>query len=160
MPLALVTTSDRPDLVPVTARWRREAFLQGQGRSLAEVTAVEAARPPGPLTRTFVLLADGEPVGMASLAAQDLETRPDLTPWLAGVTVVPSARGRGHAVRLVAAVEAEARSRGVPVLWLYTSSAEGLYARIGWETVERFAYREKIYALMRRDLFDERSSNR
>ncbi|MFH6781229.1 MULTISPECIES: GNAT family N-acetyltransferase [Methylobacterium] len=112
MPLALVTTSDRPDLVPVTARWRWEAFLRGQGRSLAEVTATETARVPGPMPRTVVLLADDEPVGMASLAARDLETRPDLTPWLAGVYVGPPARGRGHAVRLVAAVEAEARSCG------------------------------------------------
>lgn len=152
MSLALVTTADRPDLVPVTARWRWEAFMQGQGRSLAEVTAAEAAPVSGPMPRTCVLLADDEPVGMASLAAHDLDPRPDLTPWLAGVYVAPKARGRGHAVRLVAAVEAEARSLGVPALWLYTRNAEGLYARIGWETVERFPYREKMYALMRRDL--------
>ncbi|TNC09379.1 GNAT family N-acetyltransferase [Methylobacterium terricola] len=151
MPLALVTTTERPDLVPVTARWRWEAFLQGQGRSLAEVTAAEAVPAPGPMPRTCVLLADDEPVGMASLAAHDLDPRPDLTPWLAGVYVAPPARGRGHAVRLVAAVEAEARSLGVPTLWLYTRSAEALYARIGWRTVDRFPYREKTYALMRRD---------
>ena len=151
MSLALVTTADRPDLASVTARWRWEAFLQGQGRSLAEVTAAEAAPVRGPMPRTCVLLADDEPVGMASLATHDLETRPDLTPWLAGVYVSPQVRGRGYAVRLVAAVEAEARSLGVPALWLYTRTAEGLYARIGWETVERFPYRERMYALMRRD---------
>ena len=37
-------------------------------------------------------------------------------------------------------------------MWLYTRSAEALYARIGWRTVESFAYRGKAYALMRRDL--------
>ena len=155
MPHAIVTNTERPDLVPVTARWRWEAFQQGQGRSLAEVTAAEAVgAASASLPRTFVLLVDGEPVGMASLAAHDLDTRPDLTPWLAGVFVAPHARGRGHAVRLVAAVEAEAVARGIPTLWLYTRSAEGLYARIGWRTVEMVSYREKVYALMQRDLSD------
>ncbi|AWB20110.1 N-acetyltransferase [Methylobacterium currus] len=154
MPHAIVTTAERLDLVPVTARWRWEAFAQGQGRSLAEVTAAETAgsATAGPMPRTFVLLVDDEPVGMASLAAHDLELRPDLTPWLAGVFVAPQARRRGHAVRLVAAVEAEAVARGVPALWLYTRSAEALYARIGWRTVETVPYRERVYALMRRDL--------
>ncbi|KMO39902.1 hypothetical protein VQ03_14955 [Methylobacterium tarhaniae] len=151
---AIVTTTERPDLAPVTARWRWEAFARGQGRSLAEVTAAEVARAAGAgaLPRTFVLLAEGEPVGMASLAAHDLDTRPDLTPWLAGVFVVPHARGRGHAVRLVAAVEAEAMGLGIPALWLYTRTAEGLYARLGWRIVETFPYRDRSYALMRRDL--------
>ncbi|MCF4127853.1 GNAT family N-acetyltransferase [Methylobacterium sp. SyP6R] len=155
MPHAIVTNTERPDLMPVTARWRWEAFAQGQGRSLAEVTAAESegAAGPGPMPRTFVLLVDDEPVGMASLAAHDLDTRPDLTPWLAGVFVVPHARGRGHAARLVAAVEAYAASLGVATLWLYTRTAEGIYARIGWRTVETVAHRDKMYALMRRDLF-------
>ena len=153
MPHAIVTNTERPDLVPVTARWRWEAFAQGQGRSLAEVTASESAGAagPGPMPRTFVLLVDDEPVGMASLTADDLDTRPDLTPWLAGVFVAPHARGRGHAARLVGAVEAYAVSLGIATLWLYTRSAEGIYARIGWRTVETFSYRDKTYALMRRD---------
>ncbi len=154
MPHVIVTTAERPDLVSVTARWRWEAFAQGQGRSLAEVTAAEAAgaATTGPMPRTAVLLVNDEPVGMASLAAHDLDSRPDLTPWLAGVFVAPHARGRGYAARLVAAVEAEAVARGIPTLWLYTRNAEGLYARIGWRTVETFTYRERRYALMRRDL--------
>jgi hypothetical protein len=49
------------------------------------------------MPRTFILLADGEPVGTASLAAHDLDERPDLTPWLAGVFVDPHTRGQGYA---------------------------------------------------------------
>ena len=148
----IVATSERPDLAAVTARWRREAFARG--RSLSEVAAAEAATAagPGPMPRTLVLLAGGEPVGMVSLVAHDLDPRPDLTPWLAGVYVPPHARGRGHAARLVAAIEAEAAASGVATLWLYTRTAEPLYARLGWRTVERFAYRDEPYALMRRDL--------
>ncbi|MGF3024504.1 GNAT family N-acetyltransferase [Methylobacterium aquaticum] len=151
---AIVTTAERPDLAPLTGRWRWEAFRQEEDDSLAEMMAAQAAGAagPGPMPRTFVLLDDDEPVGMASLVAHDLDPRPDLTPWLAGVFVAPQARGRGHAVRLVAAVEADAAALGIATLWLYTRSAEALYARIGWRNVETFAYRGRMYALMRRDL--------
>ena len=81
-----------------------------------------------------------------------LAERPDLTPWLAGVFVVPEARRRGYAARLIAAVEQAGRAGSIPTLWLYTSSAERIYARAGWRTVETFDRRGKPTALMRRDL--------
>lgn len=134
---AIVAIADRPDLVPVVARWRWDEFGRPAGRTLEQTEARVAASisPSGP-PQAFVLLVDGDPVGTASLTATDLEERSDLTPWLASVFVVPDARGRGHAARLVAAVEAAARAAGIPTLWLYTNTAERTYAQIGWEAVE------------------------
>ena len=156
MSLSIVSTSGRPDLVEITARWRWEAFVRGSGRSYEDVlAAAQLAEARGlAMPRTFVLLRDGEPVGTASLAARDLEERPDLTPWLAGVFVVPQARRQGHAGRLVAAVEQEARARSIATLWLYTNTAERIYARIGWRTVETVQHKGQPFALMRRDLAD------
>lgn len=150
----IVPVADRPDLVPVVARWLWEAFWQYDGYAPEQTTvaigaAVARRGPP----QTFVLLVDGEPVGTASLAARDLDERPDLTPWLAGVFVVPEARGRGHAPRLVATVEAACRNASIPTVWLYTNTAERLYARLGWRTVETVPRDGKPpVALMRRDL--------
>ena len=154
LPYSIVSTSDRPDLVATTARWRWEAFFQARGRPFEDVLAeaqATAASPP-PLPRTLVLLADGEPVGTASLVAHDLEERPELTPWLAGVVVLPNARGQGHATRLVVAVEAEAVAAAISTLWLYTRTAERLYARAGWRTTETIQHNGRPYALMRRTL--------
>jgi predicted GNAT family acetyltransferase len=112
--------------------------------------SVEAAAIP----RFFVILEEETPVGAASLVAHDLDERPDLTPWLATVFVKPESRGQGHAARLVAAVERECMAASINVLWLYTRTAERIYARIGWRTIERFRRegRDYDYALMRRDL--------
>jgi GNAT superfamily N-acetyltransferase len=63
----------------------------------------------------------------------DLDSRPDLTSWLGGLFVEPAFRGRGHATALVRHVEDFARAAAVPVLWLYTLHAEGLYLRLGWQ---------------------------
>lgn len=73
MPLEIVSTFARPDLVPVTARWRREAFFR-------DVDPARTASRPCLMPQTLVLLAAGAPVGMASLVAHDLEERPDLSP--------------------------------------------------------------------------------
>jgi GNAT superfamily N-acetyltransferase len=107
------------------------------------------------MPRTFILLADGQPVGTASLVACDLDERPDLSPWLADVFVLPAARRRGYAVHLIAAVEEACRAASISTLWLYTRTAERLYARNGWRTVETVVHNGRSYALMRRDLVDE-----
>jgi RimJ/RimL family protein N-acetyltransferase len=152
----IVSTADRPELAAITARWRWEAFFRGGQHSFEDIlSGAQQTAEQGPsMPRTFVLLADNEPIGTASLAAYDLEERPDLTPWLAGVYVVPQVRGQGHAARLIAAVENHSAALGMPVLWLYTNSAERIYARAGWKTVETVQHNGKPFALMRRDLRD------
>jgi N-acetylglutamate synthase-like GNAT family acetyltransferase len=96
---------------------------------------------------------DGEPIGTSSLVARDLDERPDLTPWLAGVFIVPEARGRGHVAHLIQAVEAACRSADIDTLWLYTAGSERVYARIGWHAVEVIQRQGRRPAtLMRRDL--------
>lgn len=153
MKISIVSTSQRPDLVPVVARWLWDLFWRRDGYSLEDtLSAVRESVPVRPMPRTFVLLADDVPIGTASLVAQDLDERPDLTPWLAGVFVEAHARGRGYATHLIAAVEDAARTASIPTLWLYTNSAESLYARAGWQTVETVQHNGKPYALMKRTL--------
>ena len=150
----VVTISERPDLVPVVAGWRWREFGQEDDQTLQQVVDVVAGSTStlGP-PQCFVLLVNDVPVGTASLTVEDLDERPELTPWLASVTVVPEARRLGNAGVLVAAVEAAARSASVANLWLYTNTAERVYARAGWrrvETVERHG--KPAVVLMRRDL--------
>lgn len=134
-------------------RWRWEEWSRGKEPFENALSRAQRATAAGlKIPQTFVLLVDDEPVGTASLTAQDLDERPDLTPWLAGVFVAPHARGHGYAPMLVAAVEEEARRQSISTLWLYTNTAERIYARVGWRTVEAVMHNDKPYALMRRDL--------
>jgi len=100
---------------------------------------------------SFFIAAEGTGlVGSASLIAQDMDNRPDLTPWLADVFVKPEYRGRGVATALIQRVEAEARSAGINELYLYTPDAAGLYRRLGWNTVEKCRYKEVDVVIMAR----------
>ena len=150
----IVRIADRPDLVPTVAQWLWHEWWRADGETLeatrhAVAASVSRSGPP----QTFVLLDEGEAIGTASLVAHDLDERPDLTPWLAGVFIIPEARGRGHVIHLIQAVEAACRSAGIGTAWLYTAGAERIYVRAGWRTVE-IIHRpgKRPAALMRRDL--------
>ncbi len=154
MTYRIVSTSARPEFAEITGPWRWDAFSRHSGMTLREALEAErdVAASPALMPQTLVLLASDEPIGMASLAERDLDERPDLSPWLAGVFIVEPARRRGHAARLVAAVEQLAASASIPTLWLYTRTAERIYARLGWCFVETLQHRGIDHALMRRDL--------
>lgn len=133
--LDLVTLAERPELIVSVRSWFADRHVS----------------PVAP-ERCFVLLAAGIAAGTASLTASGLTSRPDLTPWLANLFVLPAFRGRGHASRLVAKVEAAARMAHIPTLWLVTRSAQGLYARLGWQAVGPTDFHGDAATLMCRDL--------
>jgi N-acetylglutamate synthase-like GNAT family acetyltransferase len=87
-------------------------------------------------------------MGSAMLAAKDLDTHPHLSPWLAGVYVLPNFRRQGVATALVSRIIAEARSLGTPTLYLYTVSAERFFSRLGWSVMERATFHDTPVAVM------------
>ena len=152
--MKIVRIAEQPDLVPMVARWLWDEWHLDAGDTFESVrdAVAESVSSSGP-PQTFVLVVDDQPVGTASLIDHDLDERPDLTPWLAGVFVIPEARGRGYVVHLIQAVEAACRSAGVGTLWLHTANAERVYARAGWHTVEVIERQgRRPVTLMRRDL--------
>ena len=100
------------------------------------------------LPLALVAFANQQLVGTVSLKHQDLEIRPHITPCLGGLFVVPSWRGRGVASLLMQRAVEEAAKLKLPKLYLWTSSAEGLYLRLGWAVVERLEYHGKIIVIM------------
>lgn len=131
----IAAVSTRPELAPLVAQWRVDAFYDYPGGyTVQEMTALILEPPIGP-EETFVLFERGQPVGTAALICTDLGTRQELPPCLAGLFVEPAFRGRGYATALIQRVETFALAAAVPVLWLYTTTAEALYARLGWQRV-------------------------
>ncbi|BBI52504.1 hypothetical protein HORIV_49250 [Vreelandella olivaria] len=77
----------------------------------------------GGVPSIFVAMQGEIPVGTASLIADDMSIRRELTPWLASVFVVPEWRGQGIASALVRRVEAEAVENGFERFYLYTPTS-------------------------------------
>ena len=98
----------------------------------------------------LVALAGSKLCGSAMLLAHDMGTRSDLTPWLAGVYVVPECRHRGHGSALVGCAVSEAAALGVPKLYLYTPDAAEFYSRLGWSALDHCEYLGKRVVVMSR----------
>ena len=104
------------------------------------------------LPLTLVALLDAKLIGMVSLKFHDMDTRPELDPWLGGLLVLPEWRNRGVGTKLMHRATEEARRLNVPRLYLWTHSAEGLYQKLGWQVVERTNYFDKNAVVMQIDL--------
>ena len=88
------------------------------------------------LPQTFVALIDGDPVGMYQLSmSDDLDSRPDIYPWLINVYVDEKFRGRSVCRNLMNTVKENAKKANLTELFLYTKHI-GLYEKFGWEFVE------------------------
>jgi GNAT superfamily N-acetyltransferase len=150
--------ADRPEFLEQIAwlSWKEwQEIYQRRDKTLKDcMTAYQERMNRDQLPLTLVALHDNELAGMVSLKFHDLDTRPDLDPWLGGVLVLPEWRNRGVATMLIHRATAEAHRLKIPRLYLWTPSAEGLYRKLGWEVIERTEYFEKPAVVMGRDIED------
>src|SRR5687767_21860 len=142
--------ADHPEFLRALAEWQH-----GEWGHLRPGDTVEArmARLGGwgerdRIPLTVVAHDNGELLGSASLIPHDMDTRMELTPWLAGVFVAPEHRRRGIGAALVRQIMAEAGRLNVPVLYLYTVHSEKFYASLGWSLQEHSTYRDQNIAIM------------
>ena len=99
----VVTLVDRPEFIPIVAQWNWEQWsdLLPVESCAAFAADLRARTRRDGIPITFLALDGGVPVGTASVIEDDLETRCELTPWLASIYVVPERRGSGLGTMLV-----------------------------------------------------------
>lgn len=97
---------------------------------------------------TLIAFLDGQPAGTASIFIHDLDTRPDLSPWLAAVYVAPPYRQQGIGSELVKAVESAAQKLQIVRLYLFTPDQEHFYTHLGWSVLERVEFWNQTVVVM------------
>jgi GNAT superfamily N-acetyltransferase len=152
----LVLHPNSPDL-PSCARWRLEAFAGVLGHSLeAELAALQSFVSDAVEQVALLASVDGAAAGTCLLVRSEIEAQHAVSPWLAGLYVVPAYRRLGVGEQLVRAIEDQARQRGHRSLHLYTTRAADYYARLGWRVIDRVAWKGSVTALMQRRLAADR----
>ena len=142
--------ADHPETLDTLVQWLHREWGNVRG---GETLEQRRTRFAGSMNRdriplAVVALEAGEVLGSASLIAHDMETRMELTPWLASVFVGEQYRRRGVGAELVRRIMAEAGKLKVPLLYLYTVHSERLYASLGWTVAERTKYLEQTVVIM------------
>ena len=150
--------ADHTDLIPTLAKWHHEQFSYLSPGSSIERCASRllAQRGHQNVPTTVVALAGEQLLGSASLVAQDMDTRPHLSSWLASVYVAPKHRRQGVGSALVRRIADEARALGIGRLHLYTPDKQRFYTNLGWRTLEHTRYRDHLVTVMALDLLEER----
>jgi GNAT superfamily N-acetyltransferase len=137
----------------IIARWRYDAFFAQDGITFEDSRDALRAWMDGLGYETALLAeVDGRPAGSCLFVREEIDPKHDLTPWLAALYVAPEFRQRGVASALVRATEQHARSVGCRELFLYTVTAEALYAKLGWTARDRFESDSEQFVLMARAL--------
>jgi GrpB-like predicted nucleotidyltransferase (UPF0157 family)/ribosomal protein S18 acetylase RimI-like enzyme len=145
-----------PEAVPTVARWWFEAWGPtsscSTAEALANVLAAELHREELPVQ--IVAFEDGELVGVAVLKNHELKQQfPGLRYWLGNVFVRSESRGRGIGSALVKRAEGIAVAMGITTLHLATDRTDGgLYARLGYQIVERAQKNDLDIVVMARQL--------
>lgn len=129
--------SEKPEVMPVLAEWDHNewGWLHPSQTIESNITWLKDNMGSGGVPSMFLALDHDKPVGMVGLTGHDLDTRPDLTPWLASLYVEAAYRKHGIGRALVDRVRREASAAGYNRLYLHTLDQEDFYTRLGWETI-------------------------
>jgi GNAT superfamily N-acetyltransferase len=153
--------ANHPHFIPTLARWTYQEWHHLRPGDSVErrIERLRTESNGSPIPTVVVAFDGAELFGSAKLVVSDMDTRPELTPWLAGVFVTPRHRRRGIGAALVRRVMDEARHLGIPRLYLYTPSAAPFYAKLHWSMFEQTKYRDKDVAIMSHDFLKPHSAD-
>ncbi|WP_027369390.1 GNAT family N-acetyltransferase [Desulfovermiculus halophilus] len=127
------------------AEWKHlNPSLTLEGRAQAIADAAGRERIPS----IFIAMLGSQLIGSAALVQNDMDTKPDLSPWLAAVYVKESFRHQGIATALIRRCEEEAVRSNANAWYLYTESASKLYEKLGWRCMERCEYKGAMVDVM------------
>jgi GNAT superfamily N-acetyltransferase len=149
--LAIEYLADHQELVPTLAGWHWRD--EGERYPLDFWVRAHAKESHGrDVPTAWVALLGRQPVGCVSLIERNMDTHPELSPWLAALFVVPEERGRGIGTSLTRRCEEQAEALGYPLLYLYTQAGQEFYLRLGWSLRSVEEYEGEMVAVMQKPL--------
>ena len=144
--------------LPLLARWHHEewGYLHPGDSLEARADRLRGECGRGGIPTTVIAFSGETLLGSAMLIDHDMDTRMDLSPWLASVFVSPGHRrkGIGHRAREVDH-DGGRNPRRSAALSLHPKS-ESFYTRLGWRVVERTTYVNTGVVVMAVDIPNQR----
>ncbi|WP_164522205.1 GNAT family N-acetyltransferase [Halocella sp. SP3-1] len=126
-----------PDSVEKVSNWIYKEFVEEKGeKSLEFVIERFKNRNIDEFPISFIAIVNGMCAGVISIFDNDLGTREDLTPWLAGLYVDENFRGNKIAEALINTVFKKCKEMGYTKIYLRTEHTAEYYQKKGWTFLE------------------------
>lgn len=125
--------ADHQSVIPTVSDWfyREWGYLHPERIKQDVFRLISERTNKNKIPVALVAFEGKELIGTICLKVNDMETRPELTPWLTGLYVKESWRKRGVGSALVNATEKKALELGLNHLFLYTPESENFYTKLG-----------------------------
>jgi N-acetylglutamate synthase-like GNAT family acetyltransferase len=145
---------DEPHHISTLAEWHHNewSYLNPGETIEKRIEKMQSYLGANLISSTFIAKDEGGLLGSAAIIANDIDTRPEWTPWLASVFVAPEFRNRGIGGNLVRHVMQKAQEAGVEKLYLFTPDRVSFYEALGWQIFKDELYRGHRVTIMYTDL--------
>ncbi len=149
--MKIVNLTAAPEHIPTIAAWHQAQWgYLNPGESVE--TRIEKMRRylKGAVMPVMYICVDGaQLIGTAALVESDMDSHPELSPWLASVYVKPDYRKQGVGAALVNRVVSEAKALDHSPLYLFTPDQARFYQNLGWQFIAQESYRGGDATLMK-----------
>ena len=150
--MRIANLADHPELIDTIARWHFDQWGHADPNDSVQARADHLRRCNSRIPAAYVALNGTELCGTVLLVEHDMDTRRELTPWVASVYVAPAHRRKGIASALVRHAVRRAAMMGVARLYLFTESARNLYEKLGWHAIAEETYEGQAVTIMAIDI--------
>ena len=142
--------ADRPESIPVLARWFHTEWSGIDGRSLISIEMqLRENLSPDSIPITFLAEVQTQIVGTVSLDISDFPGLDHFTPWVASLYVAPPVRQKGIGTALLFHVQQFAKWRKLEPLYLWTLRDIRFFENSGWRTLRHTTYNSHPVTVMR-----------
>jgi N-acetylglutamate synthase-like GNAT family acetyltransferase len=143
--------------IPTLAQWHHDewSYLNPGGSVEKRIEKMQTYLGESLIPTMLIAVEDEEVWGTAALIASDMDTKPNLSPWLANVYVRADKRGLGVGAKLVKSIMDLAKQNQLPRIYLFTPDQENFYAKLGWKTLSKESYRNSPVTIMQLDFLGD-----
>ncbi len=151
--MEIIDLRQAPQHIPTIARWHFDEWgYLNPGKTLEyRIERMQRYIADNPIPSMLIAVEGDAVLGTAALVEADMDSHPELTPWLASVYIREDQRGLGLGKKLVQALMDFAGQQQLERLYLFTPDQAGFYAKLGWKMRAQESYRDTSVTIMQLD---------
>ncbi len=148
--MSIFNLTKEPEHIPTLAEWHHAewSYLNPGGSVQLRIEKMQTYLGNELIPTTYIYKQKKALAGSASIVKHDMQSRLELSPWLASVFIAPQFRNLGIGSELVRHVMQMTREAGIKKLYLFTPDQEQFYEKFGWTTLSREEYHDTPVTVM------------